>query len=202
MGSKQSTLLLLITAFLGGFVLMSMELIYPRISIIWFGNVLSVWAIDLSMSLVIIAVGYRIGSWLLKVKKRKISFYLVWIYLFVTCYLLIMSVTHEIILENISYWGVIPGSILFSLIFMLPTMGVLAISGPLLVSFLDEISLNKKSSTSIIFGTSTMGGAISMLVIGLYFLPNMGITMTIYTVVVLLGLNALLIFVSKKQNSY
>lgn len=199
MKNKQSNILLLITAFLSGLVLMSMELVYPRISIIWFGNVLTVWAIDLSMSLVIIAIGYRIGSWLLKRKKREISYYLLLIYLITAVYLLIINLTYQVVLEKISSLDVIFGTILFSIFFMFPTMGLLAISGPLLVYLKNIVSPKNVSGSSIIFGVSTMGGAIAMLVIGLYSLPYLGIKITIYCLVTLLVSNGLLIWVYKQK---
>lgn len=199
MKSKQLSILLLITAFLSGFVLMSMELVYPRISIIWFGNVLSVWAIDLSMSLIVIAIGYWAGSWLLKRKKREITFYLLWIYLITAVYLLIMNLTHQVLLEKISSMDVITGSILFSMLFMFPTMGLLAVSGPLLVHLKNTVSPKKMYSSSLIFGVSTMGGAIAMLIIGLYSLPYLGIRITIYCLITLLVTNSLLIWIYKQK---
>ncbi len=199
MENKLSTILLLLTAFLGGFVLMSMELIYPRISIIWFGNVLSVWAIDLSMSLVIVAIGYRIGSWLLIRKKWKMTTYLLLIYLITAVYLSIMNLTYSIILEKISRLDIALGSIMFSIIFMFPTIGLLAVSGPLLVYLKNNFSVKKTLGPSLIFGFSTLGGAISMLVIGLYSLPYLGISVTIYCLVTVLIVNASLILLYKHQ---
>ena len=199
MGNKQLSILLLIIAFLSGLVLMSMELVYPRISIIWFGNVLTVWAIDLSMSLVIIAIGYRVGSWLLKRKKREITYYLLSIYLITAVYLLIINLTHQVVLEKISSLDVIFGSILFSIFFMLPTMGLLAITGPLLVHLKNTVSTKTSFSTSVIFGVSTLGGAFAMLFIGLYSLPYLGIKITIYCLATLLVTNCLLIWVYKQK---
>lgn len=197
MRSRSLTILLLLTAFLSGFVLMSMELIYPRISIIWFGNVLTVWAIDLSMSLTIIAIGYRFGSWLLKRKKRETTYYLLLIYLIAGIYLLIMNLTFQVILEKIASLDVALGSILFSIIFMLPTMGLLSVSGPLLVHLKNTISPQNTFSSSMIFGVSTLGGAIAMLAVGFYSLPYLGLRITIYCLVALLVTNCLLIFIYK-----
>lgn len=190
MGSKTSIILLLLTAFIGGFVLMSMELVYPRISIIWFGNVLSVWAIDLSMSLISIAIGYWIGSLLISRKKRNIITYLFSIYLFTAAYLLLMKFINHDMLEMISQMDVISGSVVFSLLFMFPTMGLLAVTSPILVYLKNSVSTKNTSSSSLIFGTSTIGGAISMLAVGLYSLPYLGINITI------LALSGLLIFIS------
>lgn len=197
MGSKQSTILLLITAFLSGFVLMSMELVYPRVSIVWFGNVLVVWAIDLSMSLVVIAIGYWFGSWLLLRKKKEITSYLFLIYLTTAVYLILINLTHEIVLNQISTLDITLGTILFSILFMLPTMGLLAVSGPLLVHLKSTLSQKNVFSSSVIFGVSTLGGAIAMLVIGLYSLPYLGIKITVYCLVALLVINSLLIWSHK-----
>jgi hypothetical protein len=197
MGSKYSTILLLITAFLSGFVLMSMELVYPRISIIWFGNVLAVWAIDLSMSLVAIAIGYWAGSRLLIRKKREITYYLLLIYLTTAAYLVLINFTHQVVLEKISSLDVTFGSIVFSILFMFPTIGLLAISGPLLVHLKNTISPKNAFSSSVIFGVSTLGGALAMLIIGLYTLPHLGIRITIYCLVTLLVTNGVFILMYK-----
>jgi hypothetical protein len=197
MGSKYSTILLLITAFLSGFVLMSMELVYPRISIIWFGNVLAVWAIDLSMSLVAIAIGYWAGSRLLIRKKREITYYLLLIYLITAAYLVLINFTHQVVLEKISSLDVTFGSIVFSILFMFPTIGLLAISGPLLVHLKNTISPKNAFSSSVIFGVSTLGGALAMLIIGLYTLPHLGIRITIYCLVTLLVTNGVFILMYK-----
>lgn len=202
MENKQSYILFLLISFLSGFALMSMELVYPRISIIWFGNVLTVWAIDLSMSLVIIAIGYRIGSWLISRKKGELSYYLLFIYLFAVVYLIIINLSHKMILEKIALLDVVLGSILFSLFFMLPTMGLLAVSGPLLVQLINTNCSNTTQSTAVIFGTSTMGGAIAMLVIGLYSLPHLGISITIYFLISLLIINILFVWLFQRiQNN-
>lgn len=192
MNSILQNILLLLTAFIGGFVLMSMELVYPRISVIWFGNILTVWAIDLSMSLIVISIGYWVGSWLLVQKKHPVRFYLISIYLIVAMFLSLINMTHHIILEKVSTLDVISGSVLFSILFMFPTMGLLAITGPLLVHLKSSITSQKAFSSSLIFGVSTMGGAIAMLVVGLYFLPYHGINYTVNFLIAILLANAIL----------
>lgn len=82
---------------------------------------------------------------------------------------------------------------------MFPTMGLLAITGPLLVHLKNTVSPKTSSSTSVIFGVSTLGGAFAMLVIGLYSLPYLGIKITIYCLATLLVTNGLLIWVYKQK---
>lgn len=199
MKSNYSKFLLIIIAFLGGFVLMSMELVFPRISMIWFGNVLSVWAIDLSMSLVIIAIGYRLGSWLLQKNKYPLKACLIAVYFFGAFYLLLINVLYKALMEYIAPLDEVFGSLLFSMILMFPTMGILAFSGPLLVKIFNATSSKHNSGSSLIFGFSTLGGAVAMLIVGLYTLPNLGISITFYFLILLLLLNAFLIIPLKKE---
>lgn len=199
MQSKNIAFFLGITAFIGGFVLLAVELIYPRISAIWFGNILDIWAVDLSMSLLVIAIGYRSGSYFLKYKLSKLFPILYMCYLLVGVFFIFIPHFYSSILNSFLNFPVIIGAIMFAFIFMITTMGILAAASPLLVEIASK-SPTQKNATSFIYGISTLGGAAAMLFIGLYFIPYFGIKFSCYLLGILTFLNLILIAFIRKVN--
>jgi hypothetical protein len=192
MQSKVYSSLLILIAFLGGFVLMSVELIYPRISAIWFGNILEIWAVDLSMALLVIAGGYRTGTYLLSRFQNNTFKLLIIFYSCTVLYFFIIPHFYSSILDSLLSFSTITGAVFFALIFMIPTMGVLAVTSPLLIEIANQYDLFK-NATPFLFGASSIGGAVAMLLIGLYLLPYFGIELNCYILATILTFNILFI---------
>lgn len=161
---------------------MSGEIIYPRISAIWFGNTLDIWVADLSMSLFIVALGYLAGSHLLK-KKRRVIKPLLLAYFISAAFYAALPLFYSRLLDGMLALPVVAGAYLFAWVFMIPTMGLLAFTSPLLVSA-SAAEINK--GASFVFGLSTLSGAIAMPVVGTYFLPYFGIRATCWFISCLL----------------
>jgi hypothetical protein len=201
MQSKVSSFLLILIAFLGGFVLMSVELIYPRISAIWFGNILEIWAVDLSMALLVIAAGYRTGTYLLSRFQNNAFKMLIIFYTCTVMYFFIIPHLYSSILDSLLSFSTVTGAVFFALLFMIPTMGVLAVTSPLLIEIVNQYFLFK-NATPFLFGASSIGGALAMLLIGLYFLPYFGIELTCYMLATILTFNLFFIFYIKVKTKF
>lgn len=184
-------------AWIGGSVLMSVELIYPRISAIWFGNTLHVWAIDISASLLVIALGYKTGTYLLHKKNHLVYSFLYSAYLVSAFCFALIPFSYAFILDNLLGLSGFMASWLFALIFMLPTMGLLAFTSPVLVQLVSG-STTSRTSASFIYGISSFGGAFTMLWMGLYTLPNLGIRLNCFIMSFLILIPILLLYYLKK----
>ncbi|MGZ3865031.1 MAG: hypothetical protein ACXVOH_01785 [Bacteroidia bacterium] len=166
-------------AFIGGFALMSVELIYPRISSIWFGNTLVVWAVDLSLSLAVIAMGYFSGSFFLKINPHKKNSFLSIVYIVGAAWFFITPHFYNLLLESLLNMNETASAVIFGLVFMIPTMGILAFTSPLLIASAQK-NIVQENAASFIFGISTFGGALATLFVGLYFIPYLGILNACY----------------------
>lgn len=183
--------LVLLISFISGFVLMSVELLFPRISAIWFGNILNIWAINIAMSLLIIGFGYKTGSILLKrgTSPKKI---LLTVYGLVALYLAVFPDLYTSVLDSLIHMNENLGAMLFSCFLMLPTIGLLAVSSPVLVS-----RSKPQLDTSAVFFSSTTGGALSILTTGLFLIPYHGIGQTFIVMAAFMALNLVVLFLLK-----
>lgn len=166
---------LLVMAFFGGMALMSMELIFPKMSMIWFGNILTVWSANLIMALLTIAGGYALGSILLrKVDNPKI--WLIFLYCACGVFFFTMPFFQNAFFEFFLETDESLGSLIAAAVFMVPSIGVLAITSPILISELESYNAKEKTNASVIFGTSTIAGVVALLIGGLFVIPYLGLT--------------------------
>ncbi len=186
MSDRKRSLSLGVAAFAGGFCLMAVEVIYPRISAIWFGNILEIWAMDLSMSLLIMALGYAAGSYLIRKSKERSNTFLFAAYLISTVTFLSLPYFYSFVLDACIHLPVLAGALIFSIILMVPTLGLLAFSSPLLV---EMRALNDSKAASYIYGISSLGGAVGVLIIGVFLLPYAGIEANCHLLGALLLIN-------------
>lgn len=184
-------LYILVMAFMGGATLMSMELIFPKMSMIWFGNVLSVWSANLIMALLTIAAGYALGTVLLR-KEGNHKKWLIILYSICAIFFLTMPYFQKSIFESFFEMNESIGSLITAMIFMVPTIGMLAITSPILVSELESQNEKQKTNVSTVFGVSTIAGVFGLLISGLYVIPYMGLTALMQICGVLMVLNILL----------
>lgn len=181
--------LYILIIFFSGFNLIAIELLFPRITSIWFGNILNIWAINFAMSLLVCALGYRLGSILIskKIKGFKI---IILLFSLIFAHNLLISNYYQAILDSMLFMEETIATIIFSFLFLFPSIGLLTTITPLLV---DEFNTTLKPAS--IFFISTLGGTISVLIIGIYVIPNYGIQFTFwFLALTILGLIAFLFF--------
>ncbi len=176
---------------------MMMEIILPKISMIWFGNLLEVWSAMLIGALLAMAIGYRIGGILVKKSRSSRT-------ILAACYLLnaiiFFSLPHfDGIFEFFLGMNTGLGSLLAALIVLLPSIGTLAITSPIIVDYFEKQSEGTNLKASLIFGASTFSGVFVILISGLYLLPQLGISFASTLIAVMLLLNVLLTFLLPKK---
>jgi hypothetical protein len=187
-------LLLLTVSFIGGFLLMSIELIYPRISALYFGNTLLVWAADLSLALFFMSIGYLIGSKVVdfKMNNTTIKNCLLVSYLMICVFLIFLPYVYDSILIILLPLNILLGLFLFGGFVMFFTIGLLAFSSPLLVYYYNNLTSSNKNS-GMLFSISTIGGVIAIILIGLLSIPFLGIKLTCHMLSVFIFINIILI---------
>jgi hypothetical protein len=186
---KDKIVIVILAAF-GGAVLMSMELIFPKVSMIWFGNLLNVWSANLVMALMTIAIGYYVGAKL--VERVKVNM-LPYIYGVVGIWFVFLPIVSEFLMSSMLLLNESIGSLLSAFLLMMPSIGLLAMTSPILVNEMSTRS-ESKSSVSIVFSTSTFAGVAMIFLVGLYLLPNFGIVITSYVSAGIMLVSAVLSF--------
>lgn len=166
-------IVLLVLSFFGGASLMMMELVFPKIAMVWFGNMLEVWSAMLISALLSMAIGYRLGSKIVATGK-SLGIILPLCYVFAGLMFYLLPHFNPIFESLLGLSSGI-GSLIAALIVLLPSIGVLAISSPILISFLEKDRPDSALKSSWVFGTSTIAGVLVILALGLYIIPYLGI---------------------------
>lgn len=189
--------LIQLIAFINGFVLISFELIYPRMTAIWFGNVTSIWVINIVSTILSIGIGYLLSSILLAKNTSNPFKVLNVIFMGTAVYLLLLIHIYDDILDMLIELPLHTGAIIFALMMIFPLVGMLSIASPILVHLLSDTL--KKEAVSIVFFISTFGGVLGILALAFYFLPYRGIYVTGMLMNGLLLVNVILVQWGKKS---
>lgn len=172
-------LIILLIAALNGSAVMFMEVLYPRISMTWFGNMLHVWSAMLIASLSCFALGYYLAG---KIKQMALS-YERWLYvsLLVVAGLIFLFLPHSSAMFT-AFLGLDEGiaCLLASFLLMLPTITVFASTSTLLVGMMQGNEEKGKLYSSAIFGVSTLVGVVAIVLVGAYLIPFKGVQFASY----------------------
>jgi spermidine synthase len=175
-----------ILAFIEGFVLMSVELTAGRMLSVYFGTSLIVWAFVLGITLLFLALGYFLGSYLSHNNDR--TFRHLELILVVLFSALMITTAYQyinqfFILHTGFYFALACSAVI---LIGLPALCCGAIT-PLIIQVFALKFINMKSISGKILGLSTIGGVLAVFLCAFYFMSAFGLRNTIL-------LNAALLF--------
>lgn len=197
MNKAAFTLFLLLSLIEGG-VLMAFEILSTKIYTPYLGSSIYVWTSVLTVTLIGLALGYRIGgNWSTdKIKKRLIMSYLIAGLLVLLSTFIADAILPSLVNLNVRLAAMIAGFIvLFFPVFFMGTVS------PLIIGEFNRNGRQLSAATGIIFGTGTIGGIIFLLITVFQFIPTIGVQATSFVLGAMMILGAGLVSLLKfKEN--
>lgn len=192
MSQQQLSKLILLIAFLEGSSLMAIELLSSKIIAPYYGNSLYVWTSVFTNTIAGLTLGYFIGGQLSK--RNQLRKILVFILSFSFLFLLLIFPNSSFVSTLSFLFPLKTGVIIFSFILIFPIVFCLGLVSPLLIKLLSSSLVEIGSNSGKIYSISTFGGVIMTFLFGLYIIPNLGITVSIILISILIGLALILSF--------
>lgn len=183
---------LFIISFIEGSALMAAELISAKVMAPYYGSSLYVWTSVFVCTLSGLAAGYFLGA-KVSLKPRPIRF-LPYILGFSTLYFLVMSPLAGFMMEITLGMPIRVGSLVSVLVFLFPLLLAFGMVSPLIIKILTENPEFSGENAGKIYTISTLGGILTTLLFGFYFIPGLGIMASIYIPVVFLAIASLMAF--------
>lgn len=171
-----------IIIFLTGAITLSLELLASRIMTPYFGVSLFIWTGILSITLLSLAIGYFFGGW---IANRAISndhrlstltFYYLAMPAISSLSILVACLLYPSLFFQLAQIGLIAGSFIACIIFLLVPLITLSAMNPLLIALRRESDNDSGSSadsgSGLVFFISTVGSVVGVWVTAFLFIPN------------------------------
>lgn len=182
--------------FIEGASLMGVELIGAKLVAPYYGNSIYVWAAVLSVTLGSLTIGYFLGGKLsMKLPSEKTLFIVL---LLAAIAVFIMPFTGKIIMKSMLGFDLRMGIIVSCIVFLLPPLLFFGIVGPMVVRLSTKTDNEIGKTVGKVYFISTLGGIAGTFLYGFYFVPYLGIRVSVYlTVTALILLPIGYLFLSK-----
>ncbi len=190
--------LIYLVSFLEGSALMAAEIISAKIMAPYYGNSLIVWTSVFVCTLSGLALGYFWGAKLSQ--KENIGKKLNLILGFSVIYFAIMSPLSEFIMSNTLSLSIEIGSLISVLTFLFPLLLAFGMVSPLIIQLIASGLSDTGEKAGTIYTVSTLGGILTTLLFGFYFIPQLGLKMSIIisTVIILIAFAISFVLYRKK----
>lgn len=190
--------LVFIASIIEGGSLLTYEVLCTKIQTPYLGASIYVWASVLSITLLGLALGYKIGGEVSKKHSRK-----VWISLCLSgLFLIVSSHLAKLILPYTLDLEIRIASILGGLVLLFIPMVLFGTVSPMLVAIVDEKNDNISSSTGWIYGLGTFSGIVFLLISIYIIMPVIGIENITYILGGLLLISGVLLGIALNKNEY
>ena len=173
-------------AFIEGLAVMSVEFLGAKIIAPFYGTSLQVWTSVIGITMLALALGYYLGGKFSTHKNPKTILSRI-IFLGSLLLLLIPILSTKIILLFSSN-SIYVGSIVSSLLLLLPAICCFGMMNPVLIGNAGKGIEDAGNSTGIVYAASTLGAVFSVLFLGFFIIPNFGISTPIYLLTSFLGI--------------
>jgi len=165
--------IILIVSFLEGASVMGVELIGAKLIAPWFGTSLYVWTSVIGVSMLGLASGYYWGGHL---SYRQLERDLLKKLLLMAAFFVgIMPITATFIMSMTQAMDVRLGSLLASLTFIFPPLLLMGMVSPIIIRYCTVKLSHTGKIAGMVFAASTVGGVLSVLLSGFYFIPTLGL---------------------------
>jgi hypothetical protein len=189
---------ILLLAFISGFVIMTIELLGGRILAPWFGNSIYIWGSIITIFMLSLSVGYLLGGrWSL----NNPNLFRHGLFFVMSSITLIPTILFgDLVMENLFVIVTDPryGSLLVSgILFFVPT-AILGMIAPYSVRLLVENERHSGKVAGLLYFVSTLGSALGTLVTSFYLVLIFEINEILLTVSVILVISGIVAMVSYK----
>lgn len=184
---QQRAALWLLTAVLGGAIIMGLEMTAFRLYAPYFGYSIYVWGSLIAVVMAALAAGYAVGGWL--ADRNHSDRPLFWLVAASGLYQVAVAFSVWIVLPELARFGEIYGPLAATLIiFVVPMVGLAAV-GPYAIRLLARTQ-NVGLTAGRVYALSTLGSIAGVLVTSFYLIPVHGTRTTLLglaVVTILLG---------------
>lgn len=163
--------LIFLICFFEGASVMAVELISAKLIAPWFGTSLYVWTSVLGVTMMALALGYLVGGILSVQKSIRILFLLL---IISSVLIALMPFSGNLVMGSLQYYDVRFGSLISALVFLFPPLFALGTVSPVIVALCDTAKKPGRVA-GLVFAISTIGGVLSVLAVGFYLLPQLGL---------------------------
>lgn len=182
---------LYIVSFIEGASVMAAEIGGAKLLAPFFGSSLYVWSSVMAVTLGGLASGYFIGGRLSRGQHKENR--LMYVLLLAVGCLCLMPFSTPVFLMAASHLSLIPAVIISVFVLLFPTMLCMGAASPLIISIL-TLAVNESGENSgKIYAISTSGGILATFLCGFYLIPVFGVSFSLITFAILLGLACLLL---------
>lgn len=171
---------LLLTAFIGGAVVMIIEILGTRIIGPFFGVSLFVWTSLITVTLLALAAGYFAGGALADKKPHPVFLYS--LILLAGLSLLLIPLLKNWVLKNVTAWGVRWGSLVGAFILFFLPLFFLGMIAPYLVKLYTREADKIGRTAGRLYAVSTVGSVMGTLVTGFYLIPHFSLNEILFLV--------------------
>lgn len=190
---------LLIVSFIEGGALMSAELISAKLIGPYYGSSLIVWTSVFVCTLSGLALGYFLGG--KKARGEKLMQTLLKVITVSTLLFALMHPLANFVMEVTLSLPIELGSLISVLVFLFPLLVCFGMVSPIIIKLITQENKFAGLNSGTVYTISTLGGIIYSLFIGFYFIPELGIKMSIFFATSsLLAATVLVFYVNKKNN--
>ena len=196
----RSSIMLLVVAFVEGASLMACEVISAKLIAPYYGTSLYVWTSVLGVTLGGITIGYLLGARISeKYPTKKTLIYILSISVFL---FLIMPYTSEFIMGfTVNTLSIISGTLLSTTVFLFPPIVFFGMVAPVITQLAAEKLENTGKVAGTIYGVTTVGGILSTIIVGLYFIPHFGLRISCFVFASILGLCTFVYYIMTKHQT-
>ncbi len=188
---------ILIVCFIEGASVMGVELIGAKLIAPWFGTSLYVWTSVLGISMLGLASGYYLGGYLSR--QQNITTHLKILLALAAFFIAIMPFSSGVIMQMTQMMDVRWGSMISSIVFILPPLIFMGMVSPIVIRYCAVDKEKTGHTAGLVFAASTIGGVLSVLLCGFYFLPLWGLYNSAWFFA---GLMLSTIFIAHHVNKY
>ncbi|MCU0370301.1 MAG: fused MFS/spermidine synthase, partial [Bacteroidales bacterium] len=189
--------LLYLIAFIEGGSVMAIELAGAKMIAPFFGTSLFVWASVLAVTLGGLAAGYFAGGWAtFRFPAMKLLF---WELLAGTLLIALMPFLAVKFMSLTGGLGLRMGSLFSSFSFMFLPLLLMGMVSPTIIQLQNKELKGTGKTAGTVYAISTIGGITMTLLMGFYFLPELGIRISVFISAVLLGAMAVLLVITGRK---
>lgn len=152
--------------FSGGFVIMGLELLAPRIIAPHFGTAVYTWAAAIALSLLALAIGYRIGD---AIPEKRIPRALTVVFSLAAAWMLVIALTRGFVSGLLAALDLRLSTFLYAAWLLVFPLTALATVGPLIIR-------GSRLAAGRAFSLSTIGSFLGAMLTGFLLVPHLATT--------------------------
>ena len=177
--------------------MMVCELLGARMIAPFYGTTLFVWSTVIGVTLTALAIGYFLGGYFADRYTKNILLFSV--LSIGSVFIALMPNLAKFSLEATSGMGIRTGSLVASLIFLLPPSVCLGTTSPIIIRLASRDVQHTGRIAGTVFAVSTISGIITTFLLGFYVIPTWGITMPAYFSAIIMGVFPLVYFIRNRK---